>query len=627
MRPVTSPRVLLPLALTLLIAFVLPTTGHGDFFISAYNSTLVLTDHPNFYRAVADEPTAVFPTGLSGGPYGPAFYYPTAAWLLTLDKLHLTDIGAWTGPGDEALRSASNIFLLKLPNLAAYILTALVLMRTWRGTRGKAAAALWLANPAVILFSLMMGQNDGWTALASITALFFALRAVEDRPLALAGRQLPLRLLAMLSLTIGAAIKLSPVLLVLPLAWVLGRGYRQKGLLAAVGLGTFVVLISPFLGTQYFWDHGLLGRQVGQVPDLPMQVMALLYLGYLGMVMLAAQRDTQELRVLLLSFVAIHALLYLLPGWNPQRAVLFVAALCVVVPVRRLFLAPYTLVTALALVLALEHGNELASGLFEPLTARVLLIPPLFDTDRIEPLHSALLAAGGMAWLAALASLWIAKPPRPAASLGLPVISTLLATSLVAFLAASMWLLSDGVKATPYTTAAPPQAVAAGDAFSFTFVSSQDDLRAVTFWVEAGQAPAQVLATDADGRPLYFRAAQQLVPGPNRVDLGHVEEARGRAFRVSLTPARALQVRMADVPPTLVVSWAELNGSPLTGTAAYTLDHRTTWSGLLEDAGHHLRGEWQVLVASLAVCGAAFAGLGLLRQCASAETSSPLTTS
>jgi hypothetical protein len=608
------------LALAILVAFVLPTTGHGDFFISEYNSTLILTDHPNLYQAVADEPTAVFPTGLSGAPYGPAFYYPTAGWLLALDKVHLTDTAAWTGPDDQTLRSATNIFLLKLPNLLAYMLTALVLMGTWGGKRGRAAAALWLVNPAVILFSLMMGQNDGWTALASVTALFFAVRAVEDRAVTLADRRLPLRLLAMLCLAIGAAIKLSPVLLVPPLAWILGRGYREKGLLAAVGLGAFVVLVSPFLGTQYFWDHGLFGRQVGQVPDLPMPVMALLYLSYLGMVMLAARKDTQQLRVLLVSFVALHALLFLLPGWNPQRAVLFVAALCVVVPVRRLFLAPYILVTALALVVALEHGNELASGLFEPLTARVLLIPPLFNTDRIEPLHSALLAASGMAWLAALASLWMAKSPRPAAPLALPVVSTLLATSLVAFLAASMWLLPDGVKATPYTTLAPPQAVAAGDALSFTFISSQDDLRAVTFWVEQGQAPAQVLATDAGGRPLYFQAAQQLLPGPNRVDLGHVEEARGRAFRVSLTPARALQVRMAEVTPTLAVSSAELNGSPLPGTAAYTLDHRTTWGGLLGDAGHHLRGDWQVLVASLVVCGAAFVGLGLFRQCASAES-------
>jgi hypothetical protein len=137
--------------------------------------------------------------------------------------------------------------------------------------------------------------------------------------------------------------------------------------------------------------------------------------------------------------------------------------------------------------------------------------------------------------------------------------------------------------------------------------------------VEEGQAPGRVLATDADGRRLYFQAVQQLVTGPNRVDLGHVEEARGRAFRVSLTPARALQMRMVEVPPALALSSAELNGSPLTGTAAYTLDYRTTWSGLLGDAGHHLRSDWRVLLASLVVCGAAFAGLGLLRRCASAE--------
>src|SRR3972149_732038 len=182
MEPVTSSRLLLLLALALLIAFVLPTTGHGDFFISAYNSTLILTDHANFYHALAGEPTAIFPTGLSGGPYGPAFYYPTAAWLFALDALHLTDIMAWTGPGDERLRSLGTILLLKLPNLAAYLLTALVLMKPRPEEQGATAAALWLANPAVILFSLMMGQNDGWAALTSITAFSFAMRALEDRP-------------------------------------------------------------------------------------------------------------------------------------------------------------------------------------------------------------------------------------------------------------------------------------------------------------------------------------------------------------------------------------------------------------------------------------------------------------
>src|SRR3989337_2444585 len=72
---------LLLLILAGLTALVLPTTAHGDLFISNFNSTLIFTDRLNLYRAIADEPTAVFPTGLSGGPYGPLFYYPSAAWL------------------------------------------------------------------------------------------------------------------------------------------------------------------------------------------------------------------------------------------------------------------------------------------------------------------------------------------------------------------------------------------------------------------------------------------------------------------------------------------------------------------------------------------------------------------
>ena len=61
-------------------------------------------------------------------------------------------------------------------------------------------------------------------------------------------------------------------------------------------------------------------------------------------------------------------------------------------------------------------------------------------------------------------------------------------------------------------------------------------------------------------------------------------------------------------------------GSALPGTAAYTLDHRTTWGALFEDAGRQLRDEWQVLVASLVVCSGAFTGLALLTQRAPAQS-------
>ena len=603
---VSLPRLPFVFGLALLIAFILPTTGHGDLFINTYNSTFILTDHPNFYHALADEPTAVFPAGLSGGPYGPLYYYPTAAWLLLLDTVHLTDIDAWTSPGDETLRSLTNILLIKLPNLAIYLLVALVLLKTFRREGGEIASGLWLANPAVILFFLMMGQNDGWTVLASVAALFFGMRALHDQPLSFGRHRLPLRLLAMLALAIGAAIKLSPILMVLPFAWILGRNYREKALLAATGIGGFLVLVAPFLGTEYFWDHGLFGRESGQVPDLPLAGVAVLYLSYLALVVFAAERDPRRVRVLLLSFLALHALLYLLPGWKPQRAILFIGALSLAVPVRRMFLLPYLSVTAFALLLALENGNEIASDLFAPLTRRALLIPPMFDS-RIEPLHFVLYALGAVTWIAALASLWRRGPVLLSALRWSPRIPILLAAVLVVYLAVSFSRLPNGVQATPFTTGATPQEVAAGETFSFFFFSGQDDLRAVTFWLDAGEASSAVRLTDGEGRVLYSQAAQQLTQGPNRVELGHIEKARRMGYEITVTPSQPIRVRMVEVPQDFAVASAELDGSPLPGSAAYTLDHETTWGGLVKDGLSQLWRDWQTLAASVVICGAGFA--------------------
>ena len=199
--------VLLPLLLGLLV----PVSGHGDMYLSTYNSSLILTDHPNVYHAVADEPSGVLPNGLSGAPYGPLFYYPTALWLQALDTAHLINVQGWQSDTfDSILRDLPVNFLLKLPYLAVYLLVAFVLTKTLRGRRGEIAAVLWLVNPAVILYGLLMGQNDGWAFLASAVGLALAMRALEGEGLRIGGREVPLRLLAMIALAAGAAIKLTP---------------------------------------------------------------------------------------------------------------------------------------------------------------------------------------------------------------------------------------------------------------------------------------------------------------------------------------------------------------------------------------------------------------------------------
>jgi hypothetical protein len=600
----TVSRLRLPLLLLILavqIALVLPAAAHGDFFISNFNSTLIFTDRPNFYRAVADEPTAVFPTGLSGAPYGPLFYYPTAAWLWTLDALHLIDVDGWAGTNDAALRSLPTILALKLPNLAAYVIAAAVMAKALRGVRGRFAAELWLANPAVILFALMMGQNDGWTALASVAALYFGLRSLETTA---PGARRTAGALAMLCLAAGAAIKLSPALLVPAFAWLIGRGYREKLLFALIAAGAFLLVIAPFLPTEYFRDYGLLGRQAGKEIDVPSWAFALLYGGYLALTVAAARRESGG-EALLWSFVAFHALFFAVGGWGPQRSVLFIGALALAVPGRRWFLAPYALVTSFALLAALEHGNELAVGLFEPLTARALLVPSLVTSSRPEPAHSLLFWLSAAAWLAALALAW--RPPKADGRV-VAMAPLLLVAALPAYLAIAALRLPSGVDVTPYQQPARAQALQPGDSFSFYFISPQDELRSITFWVESGDGRASVTTSDAEGSTLSSEPARAMAPGANRITLPRIERAAGRGYVVSIVPTAPLSVRMVSPPPGLALASAELNGTPVPGTAWFSAHYETSWGRLFSHTLGRLGHAWRTLVVSLALSVGAFAG-------------------
>ncbi len=601
------------LGLAALIGLLLPVTAHGDLFISAFNSTLIFTDHPNFYYALADEPTAVFPTGLSGGPYGPLFYYPTAAWLFILDKLHLIDISTWSSTDDANLRSIPTILFLKLPNLSVHLLVGLVLLRTFPGRSGRIASVLWLANPAVILFSLMMGQNDGWTVLALITAFFFGLRAIEQKPLLVTGRAVPLRTLAMCALAAGAAIKLSPILLVLPFAWALGRDIRERALLATAGFGAFAVLIGPFLGTEYFWDHGLFGSQVGQVPVIPLEVAAILYVACLALLFAVSKQIQQREHALLLAMLAIHALLFALPEWSPQRAVLFIGVLTLAAPSGRLFAVSYLLTTILALAMALDHENEIAIGLLEPLTARVALIPALVEESLLDPWLALLHAVTGLAWAAALVGFWRrdynALPTWRWQSAAF-VAST---ATLMVYLGLSASLLPRGIDETPYDISATPQTIEAGETLTLVFFAGRNDLRTITITLgETSSVSASVGVVSGEGDVLYSDDARELVPGRNRINLGRVEEAAGAAFYVSVTPSEPIRMQMVDAPGNFIVAAAERDGVPLPNVPAYTLHHETTWGKVVGDSLSALREAWGTVVGSMVLTVTAFLGLGLL---------------
>jgi hypothetical protein len=598
--------------LAVLVALLLPTTGHGDFFISNFNSALIFTDHPNFYRAVGDEPSAVFPTGLSGGPYGPLFYYPTALWLWLLDLLHVVNIDAWDGTGDPALRSPGALLGLKLPYLAVYALVAVVLARMFGEARVRGAGAwLWLTNPAVIVFSLMMGQNDGWTALASVLALYFGLRAIDRRPFHVRGRELPAAPLAMLCLAAGAAVKLSPIFLVPAFAWLLGEHLRSKLLLCGIAVGAFVLTIAPFLGTDYFWEHGLLADQPGKTTAVPTWAAVLMYVGYLALVWRSSLDIGTRRWALVFCFVAFHAFFFIAGGWSPQRAVLFIAALAIATELQPWLVVPYALTTAMSLFLALEHRNEIAIGLFEPLSSRFLLIPSLLD-GTTEPWHTLLFVVTAIAWLGGLALL---RAQRATTVRGLPVALVVSASiaSLVAYIALSGVLIGRGVDLAPYPQRAGAQQVEAGDTFSFAFISPQDDLRSISFHVQSKVAQAVVRVTDEQGTTTYaISSNERLHPDKNTIGVPRARDAKGRWFVVTITPEDEATFAMASVPSSLSFTGAELNGKPLDGTALFSAHYQTTWNTLADDVADQLRDHWHVVLVRIMCCLAVFAAVAAL---------------
>ena len=227
--------------------------------------------------------------------------------------MHLIDVQSWHRvDASPVLTDLRTTFLFKLPNLAIYLLVALALTKTMTNRRGETAAMLWLVNPAIILYALLMGQNDGWAFLASVVALALAMRALEGRAPQVAGRRVPVDFLAMVALAVGAAIKLFPIALVIPFALLLGRDRRDKALLAAVGFVIFGALVLPFLLTPYFWQHGLFAAQPGQAGRGGIATVTALYVAFVAFLLLRSPREARKPSDAVFIFVAVHV--YLSPA-------------------------------------------------------------------------------------------------------------------------------------------------------------------------------------------------------------------------------------------------------------------------------------------------------------------------
>ena len=273
--------------------------------------------------------------------------------------------------------------------------------------------------------------------------------------------------------------------------------------------------------------------------------------------------------------------------------------LAVAISGRREFLAAYVCLTLFGLLLALEHQSEIAIAMFEPLTRKVLAIPPLFASGRNDVLFVLMYALSGIAWVVGLAR--FIQGNAKSSSVGrLWPLPLALASVLVIFIFGSALRLSDGLRATPYTDRIASIDLLAGEELTLTFFAGLDELRELSLDLDVGlgtQAQAQV--TSAEGREL-MRDKVSLRTGENRLSLGRVEHSSGRGFDLRLVPTATASIKMARLPEDFAVAAASIDGKELEGVPYYSLHHKTTWPDLLRSAWSGLWSAWQPVAISVA---------------------------
>lgn len=191
------------------------------------------------------------------------FIYPPLAYLIPAFFMKVFSpfynwevFGALIKDMDEVVRSGvplwGLLFFLKAPFLVFDFASFWVLGKLFEDKDKKfLAQTLWLFNPVTIYASYMVSQFD-------ITLAFFIL-------LSLLLRVKKRSVFAALSLGLAAGVKIFPLLLLPFLAFSEGKTGREKIKILAVGIGTYLAVILPYLPSVGFRQYAILASQTDKM--------------------------------------------------------------------------------------------------------------------------------------------------------------------------------------------------------------------------------------------------------------------------------------------------------------------------------------------------------------------------
>ena len=308
------------------------------------------------------------------------FIYPPLAYLIPAFFMKLLSpfynwntFGALIKDMDEVVRSGVPLWglllLLKTPFLVFDFASFWILGKLFEDKEKKFfAQMLWLFNPVTIYTSYMVSQFDVFIAFFILLAI---LLYVKERGV-----------FAALSLGLAAGVKVFPLLLLPFLAFRGVRGWRGRIGILAAGVGTYFVIIFPYLGSIGFRQYALLASQTdkiffAKIPVSGAEFLPLFLVIYLFLVWWACWQP--ERFSLWQWFLFVLLTFYSVTHYHPQWFV-WIAPLFVMLLVKHLRLSLLPVLTLLAsyILIVFMFEPSLNFGLFYMLNqdlSKVSVVP------------------------------------------------------------------------------------------------------------------------------------------------------------------------------------------------------------------------------------------------------------
>ncbi len=283
----------------------------------------------------------------------------------------ITDIGQTMGSPDLPRL----LIFLKLPYLIADILCLIVLRQIVAQKHKFLATLLWLFNPITIYASYMIGQFDIFIALFILLALLFS--------------QSKNQWISAVFLGFAASFKPFPLFLMpfLP-------GSKPKNII--IGVVTYILLMSPYLGSVGYRQYALLAPQTDKLIYAKVMVSGSQYLPlfFLGLFILFwFNYFRPQIMNTHVWFASVGLLFYSLTHYHPQWFVWIAPALVLMFAENSRTRLPQLGMLATYILIVLLFEPSLNFGLFNIDFSLFAFISRFYPADQLASLARAFFAA------------------------------------------------------------------------------------------------------------------------------------------------------------------------------------------------------------------------------------------